>query len=588
MLKKLKLGFLFLIIFIPFTSINAQNEIKKIEMDIFINDDGHAKVIEKWDVVINEGTENYRSFKDLKKSTISNFEVSDETKQKYASIKKWNSNLNFNDKAYKSGLKKIKNGLELCWGISKYGEKTYTLSYTITNFVTQYTDNQVIYFKLLNLDQTVPQVKIHIASNYELTSNNTKIWAFGYNGIINFENGNIVLETKEPLTAKQYMVPLIKFEEDMFNLNIKSSKSFTDIYNEALKGTKIKNFSWKKLIEIINPFLFIIVPPMTFFLIMWYHIKIKWARENKGLKLKYQNLDFGKKGKLLPPNKEIKYWREIPCNKDLIKAYFIIHEYNIISEETLNQGIIGAFLLKWANEGLITISKDNNCLIQFNTLKVPTCEVERKLFIMMLTIVDNNKVLIPKALKKWCLKNGYKIKQWFELIIEISLKRLEEEKLILSIEEPIKKEINLNQPKIIKKVDDSLYEEALRLKGLKKFLLNFSNISKKEHFDVHLWNEYLIYAQLLGIADKVISQFKELYPNFNQVSILNPNNSIQVIKRISTIGYQNAIIGYNRNLGSNYRGGSRSSGGKISSGGGGSSFKGGGRSAGGSSGGGFR
>ena len=61
----------------------------------------------------------------------------------------------------------------------------------------------------------------------------------------------------------------------------------------------------------------------------------------------------------------------------------------------------------------------------------------------------------------------------------------------------------------------------IHLKGLKKFLLDFSLMPEKEYFEVHIWEEYLIFAQLLGIADKVEEQFSKLYPQFKEQTRLN-------------------------------------------------------------------
>ena len=48
--------------------------------------------------------------------------------------------------------------------------------------------------------------------------------------------------------------------------------------------------------------------------------------------------------------------------------------------------------------------------------------------------------------------------------------------------------------------------------GLKLFLEEFSNIDTKEVLEVHLWDEYLMFAYLFGIADKVAKQLKNMYP----------------------------------------------------------------------------
>ena len=63
-----------------------------------------------------------------------------------------------------------------------------------------------------------------------------------------------------------------------------------------------------------------------------------------------------------------------------------------------------------------------------------------------------------------------------------------------------------------------MLDEAIHLKGLKKFLLDFSIMPEREYFEVEIWEEYLIFAQLLGIADKVEKQFKKLYPDFNEIA----------------------------------------------------------------------
>ena len=141
------------------------------------------------------GTEEYRPYTKLGNSSISNFSVSDDSGKKYESLSYWNTSASFDIKAYKSGSHNISNGVELCWGISSYGNRIYTLKYDISNFVTQYTDTQGIYFNFLNLDQSIGSTKITIHSDIPFSLDNARIWAFANNGSINFENGNIVLDS---------------------------------------------------------------------------------------------------------------------------------------------------------------------------------------------------------------------------------------------------------------------------------------------------------------------------------------------------------------------------------------------------------
>ena len=51
------------------------------------------------------------------------------------------------------------------------------------------------------------------------------------------------------------------------------------------------------------------------------------------------------------------------------------------------------------------------------------------------------------------------------------------------------------------------------------FLKEFTLSDQREAVEVKLWKDYLVYAQLFGIADKVAKQFKKLYPaQFDQLA----------------------------------------------------------------------
>ena len=134
----------------------------------------------------------------------------------------------------------------------------------------------------------------------------------------------------------------------------------------------------------------------------------------------------------------------------------------------------------------------------------------------------------------------------------------------------------------IKQVSQNLYDEAVKLKGLIKFLLDFSIMPERQYFEVALWEEYLIYAQLLGIADKVEEQFSKLYPRFKEISNLDLDLADIAIRNMVHTAYRAAEESQIKAMSHDYSGSS------TSSGGGGSSYSGGGTSAGGSSGGGFR
>lgn len=135
-------------------------------------------------------------------------------------------------------------------------------------------------------------------------------------------------------------------------------------------------------------------------------------------------------------------------------------------------------------------------------------------------------------------------------------------------------------------------DEAIQLKGLKKFLLHFSAMSERKYFEVHVWEAYLIYAQLLGIADKVEEQFSKLCPDFYEQSRLNIATTAVAVSSMAYAGYKGYQKGQRSSwfsTSSSSNSGSRDySGSSRDSGGDGRSYSSGGGSAGRTSGGGFR
>lgn len=123
----------------------------------------------------------------------------------------------------------------------------------------------------------------------------------------------------------------------------------------------------------------------------------------------------------------------------------------------------------------------------------------------MFYIASKDGMLESKEFEKWCSRNYSSILNWFDTVLDYERDILVQEGKI-SIEEPH----TFKSRKYI--VDNSLMEEAKEIKGLKKFLEEFTLIDKREAIEVTLFEDYLIFAQILGIAKKVATQFKKLYP----------------------------------------------------------------------------
>lgn len=593
-----KAKYLILFTFFLFIPQVKANSIKNIDMDVFVEKNGDASVTETWKTTSNEGTEIYRGYA-TKSYSISNFTVSDDLGRNYEFLSDWDISGSFSDKAYKNGINYNDDGIELCWGISQYGNRTYTLKYNISNLVKQYTDNQGIYFNFLSSIKAVDSVKITIHSDEPFSLDNAKIWDFGNNGEINFKDGKIVLTAKN-LTESQYIVGLVRFEHNIFDISNITSESFDDVYDSAMSDVKDieKPFEIKDIFLLLvaaiffNPILWIVL--LMIFINKFNKKSEKLTEFILGSRKRSGDLDFGLDGNVLP--EDVNYYREIPSNKDLERAYWVCLKYSVIPEEKVKQGIIGAILLKWIKNGYITVLKmekgilsfkDNNYAIDLTKITNVDNEIENGLLKILITAAGPNKILEAKEFKKWSKKNYSEVSSWFSSIDDQVELNLEKEGLITLTQETTQGMFGTSKNITIKNVNPKLKEEAAQLKGLKKFLLDFSIMPEREYFEVKTWEEYLIFAQLMGIADKVAEQFSKIYPNFNQESLLNSDFATSAAINIADFGYAGMVRGYEiansrSSEDHDYSGSSRSSGS------GGSSYSSGGSSAEGSSGGGFR
>lgn len=75
-----------------------------------------------------------------------------------------------------------------------------------------------------------------------------------------------------------------------------------------------------------------------------------------------------------------------------------------------------------------------------------------------------------------------------------------------------------------------------QLLGLRKYLLDFSLIGEREIKEMKLWKEYLVYATLFGIADKVCDNFATVYPDYFRMNSLAGT-------RLNIVG-NNALVSY--------------------------------------------
>ena len=552
---------LFTLVLFLVPSIILANEISNIDMNIYVDNNGTAHVTEEWTTNLIQGTEGYKPYYNLGESKISNFKVSMNGKE-YTYNSDYDINASFNEKKYKNGFHYIDNGVELCFGITNYGKNTYILSYDISNFVVNTSDNyQMIYWTLFPYDYnpSPERVYIKIYSDFKY-ADTLDVWGYGKYGAPTYVyDGYIEMDSESTVYSSEYMTILVKFPENTFTLDTAVDKTFDEYLNMANEGSTAYKVQKKSFFRELLNYIPILISASIPFAIVF--IAIRSSIVN----------GYGYKNNKVINKKETPLFRDIPCNKDIYYANTLTKLNNEIFTGYKETNIFGAIILKWVKENKVKFINQTKGVFNKETSSIdltlnPTFDnvLEKELFdIMYEASIDG--ILETKELEKWNNKHYTKFFNLFERINKVEIEKLKQGNHIYT-------RTNKEECKRKNIMDDTIYEESVKLYGLKKFLDEFSKIDTREVLEVHIWDEYLMFAYIFGIADKVAKQLKNLYPEVLE----DPNNYID----LDTILYINYLSNRSVNAASTARSRAESyssgGGGFSSGGGGGGSFGGGG------------
>lgn len=548
---------IFLIILLLIPNIILANEIYNIDMNIYVDNNGTAHVTETWKTNLNEGTEGYKPYYNLGNSEISNFKVKINGEE-YTYNEDYDVNNSFNDKKYQNGFKYINNGIELCFGITKYGENTYTLNYDISNFVVNTTDGyQMIYWTLFpyNYNPNPERVYIKIYSDFKY-SDTLDVWGYGKYGAPTYVyDGYIEMDSEDEVSSNEYLTILVKFPENTFTLEETLDKTFEDYLNMANEGAEVYKREKRTFLGWVA-FLFPYVMCIGFPLLVVV-IAIRSSIVN----------GYGYKNNKTIDKKNTPLFRDIPCNKNIYYANTLVKLNNTVFTNYKETNVFGAIILKWVKENKIIFKKEEKGKKEISSIDLtnkPTFDnvLEEELYDIMYE-ASKDGILEAKELEKWCNKHYTKFFNLFERINKVEIEKLK-------LDNHIYKRQDKKDCKCKNIMDDTIYEDSTKLYGLKLFLEEFSRMNTREVLEVHIWDEYLMFAYLFGIADKVAKQLKNLYPevlidqDIDYTTLLYINHmSINSVKAASTA----------RERAESYSSGG---GGFSSGGGGGGSFGGGG------------
>lgn len=488
------------------------NNVSDLKMHVCLHDNGSATITQLWEGTFTDGTENYIPIDD-KTLNISNFNVAKYDGEKplvYEVVDNWDINASLEDKSYRCGINKTDKGVELCFGISDYGQNKYVISYEIDPVVKSYTDYDGFNFRFINPNMsTYPTrlsqfaIEIDPTLNKQLSTDNARVWAFGYNGNIDFANGYVVSYSNGLLDGSNNVTVMLKLNKDVLHPTTIVNESFQVLEDKAMVGSTYEETlqEMEKADEVDTLFITIFVVITVLMLLIPIILLIVLVRKKLAIRNFYKNVE---------------YFRDIPNkgNISLTDALFV--DFNMWN---VNKGnIIGALIMRMLNnhslepvqEKKISFFGKENINTSLKLVKEPEDNLEKTLYDIISNAAGDDNILQEKELAKYAKYNSEELLAFITSVES-------EGRRILNKEKGYKKLLG----KSIKDLTEVGKNELKEVFGLRKYLDEFTLLDEKEITDIYIWENLLVYATLFGLARKVLNDLKRVYPDVVQETFDN-------------------------------------------------------------------
>ncbi|MBQ6767813.1 MAG: DUF2207 domain-containing protein [Prevotella sp.] len=545
--------------------------VKSLNVNACLHKDGSCTIEEHWVIDLDSEdakTEWYVAHKlidgiTLTGLTVEGFVPGQEGLVPFVTLSHWDLDASRQEKAGKCGL--ANGGQEVCWGFGDYGEHEYIVRYTLGHLVKSYDtcDGFNHCFVDMNCPVEQAQVTITAADSIALSEENTRRWAFGYEGAVVFEGNSVVATPEGVLDPGGRITVMLEMDKGMFAPDSQADESWADRKQRALDGSDygddddLSFWEWVVLIllcllalvaYLLQDFIVEIVLMVCWTLLcaLWWVVSLSplrtWRRRKKlGIA-------------------EGRYFRSVKSEWTLVQNKMVVDELSYLFGMS-DDRIISAVLLRLMAKGYVTVVREEWKGKQRDMLRIVTptdhvdssSEGDGRLMshaLKLLTLASGDDlVLQPDEFKKWCKqkKNRSYLRAFVSLL----------------------------KPKSDQKY---LERNAADLFGMKQFLNDFTLLNERATMEVHLWDEYMVYAAFFGLTDKVRAEMKKICPEYLEMSKLGQSLEVarekDIVYMFSSSIYSSASSAAERatsrsRSSSGYRSSSSRSGGGGSSGGGG-------------------
>ena len=469
----------------------AANQVERLATDVALEQDGSAHVTQVFAAQTDEGTEFYMDRLTSGGLTYANFAVADENGP-YAltADDRWDVDASFTEKAGRCGLVNIDGGVELCWGITDYGTHTYTVSYDIGGLAGGYSDADGLLYRFIDPDQSVfptnADLIIRMADGTPLTQDNCGIWAFGFEGQIQFENGIIHAWTDSPLEGGQYLTAMVQLQSGLLQPQRVEEGSFQTVKDAAFQGSDYTEAADE---------------PLTAMDIVWMVVSL--AAICGGIFGIFALLRARKRAKAKKQLAKIDYFRDAPNGGDLNVSYALGLGLKSCTDESYLAARVLRLVTLGSLEPELEPGKKNRASMRFVREPHNGDPFDEALYTFLQAAAGADGVLRDSELEDFCCDDRHA--KTLSDMLESSGHQGE---LTLSRTGCLKG----NKCRRAKDLTPRGQQQRNELLGLKRYLLDFSLLAERDVKETFLWQEYMVYAALLGVAKQVMEQLRQLYP----------------------------------------------------------------------------
>ena len=545
-----------------------------LQFEAQIQEDGSMVVTEYWDIDIEDTNTLYKTFKldNSRYSTITDVTVTDITNGQNQPFRKIDQEMYHVTQNCYYGLVN-KNGMfEIAWGVGlDNGSETkeYKIQYTVEDAIAKYQDKAELYWQFVGEDFEVNAQKVvgTITLPQSATSKDEiRVWGHteDLNGEIYVVDSNTIEFEVDGRNAGNFIEVRTLFPTEMITSTNRGANKerLQEVIQEETVWAEEANQK-RQMRQNIRYGIAMIEGVIVILLCI---VLIKAIRKK---------LKKAKSLKKIEPTQEIMYFREMPREDATpAEALYLLKEQTMPFISTEIGKIFSATLLDLSlkkcisfevvknekgkeeiyldlKEGTtVTLTKEEGVILKFlieafdGKDKITVKELERyiqKSQTKVVKLKDDIDKWVPSRLQELELQDKKEKEEYakynsqfggnvvgliFSIMIgAITAMELTPWVLIGVIPLVILEIIHLG---VISHVQSKInvftqkgVDEIEKWKGLKKYMEEFSMLDKKELPEIVLWEKFLVYATVFGIAQKVLKQLKIVYPNIEEMAEIN-------------------------------------------------------------------